>query len=110
MENDTQKPDSPRPPKDGEEPLDPASCSLFIGGDSDGKRLEIKDDPLEVIMPVKPVMEVTMRHEFPPQTEVQKYRREIIGAPAKTWILYVFEGLTMEDAMDSLMSAYGENT
>ena len=26
MENDTQKPDSPRQPKGGEEPLDPAYC------------------------------------------------------------------------------------
>lgn len=61
---------------------------LFIGGPNDGVTLRVPEYALKLTIG---------EHE---------YRKEYLGAPGKTWIVYVAIGMTMEEAMDRLIENY----
>jgi hypothetical protein len=65
---------------------------LFIGGPNDGDMRRVETYPT-----------LMMRGE---DCKVHEYRKEYLGAPGRTWVVYVSIGMTLEKAMDSLIENY----
>lgn len=81
--------------------------SLFIGGCADGHWLPHADDAThwQVAKPSPPptVDDCTIQSMF---NGCDTYRRERLGAPGKTWTVFVHEPLSMTEAMDKLLEGY----
>ncbi len=69
---------------------------LFIGGDSDGLRMEISDDKTVVQM-----AHHKMGHVLP-----QIYYRESLRGQHKTFAFFRYEGLTVDQALDHLIESH----
>lgn len=83
--------------------------SLFIGGCADGQRI----DALNLDYYRVPVLQqlVCSYKDTPSFTdtnmpEIHTYRRERLGAPGKTWTVFVYEPMSMTEAMDKLLDNY----
>lgn len=63
--------------------------TLFIGGNSDGERVNVPEDRSAYMMPGR-----------------QRYDRNILAAGQKRVTVYVYEELSMEDALGLLVSNY----
>ena len=72
-----------------------AGSVLFIGGSQDGRWLRIPSEQRFVKMHVG--------------NSEEEYRSERLGAPGKTWTVYVLTSLTMTAAMDKLLLGYSPN-
>jgi len=70
---------------------------LFIGGFADGKRMPVEDKSFHPVF-----------HTFEGQT--YRYKPHLIGAPGRTWRVFVWDELGIEDAMESLFEHYNPTT
>lgn len=87
---------------DGDAPVQPLewlasadSSALFVGGCDDGKLREIPHNA-----------SYHRWRSIDNHGGEQIYRKELIGAPGKTWRLYVLESLDLVTAMSMILDAY----
>lgn len=73
------------------------SACLFIGGPDDGRRRNVPDG----YAMMRTIDSAGTHHE---------YRKELLGAPGKTWRVFIHMPLTMTAAMDMLLAGYKQNS